>query len=95
MFMLIPAAGVRYTKGAPKTFKRDDLPNLVMREFCENRSTHLFTRPPQLGAVVLKIGTLDDPKQFGSPKMALYTIDKQSFHQIAEGLPTVEPLPAR
>jgi hypothetical protein len=27
--------------------------------------------------------------------MAIYTIDKQPFHQIPEGMPTFERLPAR
>ena len=32
---------------------------------------------------------------FGGPQMAIYTIDKQAFHQIPEGLPTFERLPKR
>ena len=40
-------------------------------------------------------GTLDDPKLFGSPQMAIYTIDKQPFHQVPEGLPTFERMPQR
>jgi len=45
--------------------------------------------------VILKIGTLDDPDLFGGPQMAIYTIDKQAFHQIPEGLPTYEHMPKR
>jgi hypothetical protein len=30
-----------------------------------------------------------------SPQMAIYTIDKQAFHQIPEGLPSFERLPKR
>jgi hypothetical protein len=45
--------------------------------------------------VNLKVGTLDDPALFGSPQMAIYTIDKQDFHAIPEGLPTFERLPKR
>ena len=43
--------------------------------------------------MILKAGTLDDPSQFGMPQMAIYTIDKQTFHQIPDGLPTYERLP--
>ena len=45
--------------------------------------------------MVLKVGTLDDPRQFGGPQMAIYTVDKQDFHHIADGLPTFERLPKR
>jgi len=37
----------------------------------------------------------DDPDLFGGPQMAIYTIDKQAFHQIPEGLPTYEHMPKR
>ncbi len=43
--------------------------------------------------VVVKVSTLDDPQQFGGPRMAIYTIDKQPSHQIPEGLPVFERLP--
>jgi hypothetical protein len=45
------------------------------------------------GAVMLKVGTLDDPSVFGGPQMAIYTIDKQSWHSIPEGIPTFERTP--
>jgi hypothetical protein len=45
--------------------------------------------------VILKVGTLDDPGLFGGPQVAIFTIDKQAFHLIPEGLPTFERLPAR
>ena len=36
-----------------------------------------------------------DLKQFGGPQMAIFTIDKQPFHQIPDGLPTFERMPQR
>lgn len=95
LFMLMPADGFRYTKGEAKKFTRSDLERPVTREFCATCGTHLITRRPGLPLVVLKIGTLDDPAQFGAPRMAIFTIDKQPFHHIADGLPTFERLPAR
>jgi hypothetical protein len=95
LFVLMPAAGFQYSKGAPKTFARSDLERPVTREFCPDCGTHLVTRPQGLPAVVLKVGTLDDPGLFGTPQMAIYTVDKQPFHHIADGLPTFERLPPR
>jgi hypothetical protein len=67
----------------------------VTREFCAERGTHLTTRRPGLPAVNLKVGTFDDPAQYGSPQMAIFTIDKQAFHQIPDGLPSFVRLPKR
>src|ERR1700677_1269496 len=85
----------QYTKGTPKQFSRSDLENAVTREFCAECGTHLATQRPGLPAVILKVGTLDEPSLFGKPQMAIYTIDKQAFHQIPDGLPTFERLPKR
>jgi len=95
MFMLMPQDGFRYTKGTPKQFSRSDLENPVTREFCGECGTHLVTRRPGLPAAIIKVGTLDDPTLYGTPTMAIYTVDKQAFHVIAEGLPTFERLPPR
>ena len=94
MFMLLAPDSFRYTKGAPKQFARSDLEKPVTREFCPNCGTHVATRPNR-PAIVVKVGTLDDPSQFGTPQMAIYTCDKQAFHQIPDGLPTFEKLPTR
>ena len=88
-------AGFHYTKGTPKQFSRSDLENAVTREFCAECGTHLVTRRPDLPAIILKIGTLDDPSLFGVPQMAIFTVDKQAFHQIPEGLRTFERMPPR
>ena len=93
MFVAVPIDGFRYTKGTPKTFSRTDLEHPVTREFCAECGTHITTRPVRMAAVVLKVGTLDDPTQFGTAKMAIYTIDKQPFHQVPEGVPSFERLP--
>lgn len=95
MFVLMPVDGFSYTKGAPKQFTRTDIEGAVTREFCSECGTHLVTRRPGLPAVVLKVGTLDDPGLFGSPQMAIFTVDKQAFHHIPEGMPSFERLPQR
>jgi hypothetical protein len=95
MFVLMPVAGFRYSKGTPKLFARTDLARPVTREFCADCGTHLATRPPGLPAVVVKVGTLDDPRLFAAPQMAIHTLDKQPFHHIPDGLQTFERLPPR
>src|SRR3981189_1204920 len=64
MFLLMPPGGFGYTKGTPKQFTRSDLEGAVTREFCAECGTHLTTRRPGLPAVILKVGTLDDPALF-------------------------------
>ena len=92
--MAFPESGFSYTKGKAKGFKRSDLPSPVTREFCAECGTHLLTRAPALpGAVLLKVGTLDDPSVFGMPQMAIFTGEKQSFHLIPPGIPTFERAP--
>ena len=93
MFLLMPVAGFRYTQGTPKQFKRSDLERAVTREFCAECGTHMVTRVPGLPAVVLKVGSLDEPSTFGGPQMAIYTVDKQAYHHIPDGLQTFERLP--
>lgn len=93
LFLLMPTSGFSYTKGTPKEFKRKDLERAVTREFCAECGTHVVTRPPGYSALVLKVGTLDDPTLFGGPQMAIYTVDRQPFHVIPDGMPSFERLP--
>ena len=92
--MGMPAGGLTYTKGSAKGFQRSDLSNAVTREFCPECGTHLLTRSPGLpGAVMLKVGTFDDPTLFTGPQMVIYTVDKQPFHHVPAGVPTFETRP--
>ncbi|MFL6835903.1 MAG: GFA family protein [Bradyrhizobium sp.] len=95
LFLLMSPDHFQYTRGAPKQFSRSDLEKPVTREFCDECGTHLVTRPRAVPAVVIKVGTLDDPTLFGSPQMAIYTVDKQPFHHVPEGMPAFERLPPR
>ena len=93
MLMAMPIEGFSYTEGEPRSFARSDLETPVTREFCGNCGTHITSRPPGFPAVIVKVGTLDDPALFEGPDMAIFCIDKQSFHAIPEGLPTFERFP--
>ena len=93
MIMAMPREGFRYTRGEPKQFTRSDIENAVTREFCGNCGTAIGTRAPVMpNAMILKVGTMDDPSVF-QPQMAIFTVDKQHFHHIPEGLPAFERLP--
>ena len=95
-FMVMPADKFRYTAGEPKRFTRSDLETPGTREFCGNCGTHLTTRVPRDPAIViLKVGTLDDPKAFGAPQAAIWLDDKQPFHLVPEGVRTFPRFPGR
>lgn len=94
-FALMPRTGFSYTEGTPKRFTRRDIDNPVTREFCEHCGTHMLTRLQGRDEVVLKVGTLDDPSWFDAPKIAIYAVDRQPFHVVAEGVPCFERLPQR
>ena len=92
--MGMPEAGFKYTKGTPKQFRRSDLPTPVTREFCGECGTHILAKSSALpGAMLLKVGTFDDQSVYGGPQMVIFTIDKQAFHHLPEGVPTFERYP--
>lgn len=94
-FMMVPAEAYRYTEGKPSQFTRTDIDDARTRDFCPTCGTHLCTRLPTRPAVVVKVGTLDDPAVYEGPQMAIYTCDMQPFHLIPEGLPTSDKVPQR
>ena len=90
----MPAAGFAYTKGSAKPFQRSDLESPATREFCPDCGTHLVSKAPGLpGAVMLKVGSLDNPAEFGGAQMAIFTVDEQDFHQLPDGVPAFERMP--
>ena len=92
--MGMPEPGFTWVKGSPKQFRRSDLANPVTREFCPDCGTHIAARSSSLpGVVLIKVGTLDDPSVFGGPQMVIFTIDKQAFHHIPDGVPAFERIP--
>lgn len=93
VIVAMPLDGFAYTRGTPKQFTRSDLERPVTREFCPECGTHILTRAKGFPAVILKVGTFDDPKLFGGPEMAIFTIDKQPFHSIPDGIPAFERFP--
>ena len=91
-FIAMPLDGFEYSQGTPDSFKRSDLENPVTREFCSNCGTASGTRAPGFPAMIIKVGTMDDPGMY-EPGVAIFTCDKQSFHNVPEGLPAFEKMP--
>ena len=93
VIMVFAANGFRFTTAEPQAFTRADLPSPVTRLFCPTCGTAVATRTPRRpNSIIVKVGTLDDPSIF-EPQAAIFTIDKQPFHTIPEGLPSFERLP--
>ena len=93
VFMVMAPTALKYTKGAPKSFTRTDIPNAVTREFCENCGTQLVTRAQGGAMLIVKVGGLDDPSVFEGPQMIMYTSEKLPFHTMPPGVPTFEKFP--
>ena len=93
VILIMPLNGFEFVKGIPKTFKRKDIENAVTRLFCENCGTGIGTKNPNRpNSIILKVGTFDDPSIF-KPDIAIFTIDKQKFHYIEDGLKSFERRP--
>jgi hypothetical protein len=92
--MAMPAAGFHYTRGTPKQFARQDLAHPVTREFCADCGTHILGRAPHAvpDVVFVKVGTMDEPARF-KPELAIFTVDRQPFHHIPDGMPAFERTP--
>lgn len=95
LFMLMPSEGFAWTRGEPRRYARPDLEGAVTREFCGDCGAQLTTRRPGLDAVIVKVGALDDPGQFGGPRIAIFTAEKAPFHDIPAGMPAFPGLPGR
>lgn len=94
MFIAMPDANFAYTKGQPSTFQRSDLEQAAIREFCGKCGSPLLTRAPGMpGAVILKVGSMNDPTLYGMPQIAIFTCDQQKFHTIPDGVPSFDKIP--
>lgn len=91
--LMVKTADFRFTKGTAKSFARADLDAPRVRDFCATCGTHLLTKPPGVDFMIIKVGTLDDPKAIGLPKFAIFMCDKQPFHVVADGVPQFDKRP--
>ncbi len=94
LVMVLPLEGFRWVQGEPKSFARDDIDKPVTRLFCVRCGTAIGARSQNRpGSIIIKVGTLDDPSVFKATA-AIFTIDKQPFHHIPDGIPAFERRPA-
>ena len=92
----MPAAGFTYIAGQPSAFTRDDFEGSVTREFCGTCGTHILTKSPRMvGAVLIKVGSLDDQDVFDMPSMAVYCCEKKPYHVVPDGVASFEKFPTR
>ncbi len=89
----VPKSGFIFLQGEPKSFARSDLENPRTRLFCANCGTSLATLSPKFpDAIILKVGTFDDPSVF-EPAFAQYLKDAQPFHHVPDGLQAYRETP--
>lgn len=87
----VPKAEFRITKGEPKLYEDSDTVsgNRVERWFCGNCGSPIYSAlDSNTDMIYLKTGTLDDTSGF-SPQFHAWCDSKQSWVELAEGVPTM------
>ena len=93
VLVIVPLDNFKFVSGKPKTYKRKDIEMAMTRLFCEDCGTAIGTRNPNRpNSIILKVGTFDDPSFFKAD-IAIFTIDKQKFHHIGDGIKSFERKP--
>jgi hypothetical protein len=94
LFMAVDAQGFQFTKGTPRAFNKKDRPGSPTRHFCQVCGVHLTARSELApGAVLVKVGTLDDPGVFEGPQLVTWTSEMQRFHLLPSDVPTHPEFP--
>jgi hypothetical protein len=94
LFMAVDAQTFQFTKGAPRPFNKKEHPWSPTRHFCEICGVHLTARSERApSAVLVKIGTLDDPSVFQGPRLVTWTSEMQKFHLLPPDVPAYAEIP--
>ena len=91
-FHLVSPEGFAWTSGRPRSYAHAGCTAPVTRFFCGTCGTHVLTQRPDQSALVLKVGTLDDPSVF-RPRVAICVDEAQPFHTIAADVAQFEGIP--
>ena len=90
---IAPTAGFKVTKGTPKRYvSTGDSGGDVVRNFCPDCGTSLFTELTNSSITPVKLGALDDPSSY-APGMHFYVSEAQPWHHITPGVPTFPKAP--
>ena len=92
--MLMVPSALTWTGAQPATFTHAGMPKPITRSFCDRCRTRIVTRRQDHTALVLKVGTLDDPSGL-KPTAAICFDEAQPFHTVAKGIPTYKGSPRR
>lgn len=94
LFMAVEAQGFQFTKGVPKSYNKNDRPGSPTRQFCETCGVQLTARSELgPGAILVKIGTLDNPGVFEGPELVTWTSEMQNFHLLPADVPAHPEFP--
>ena len=91
-FQLVMPESFEWVSGQPRSYTKIALADPVTRFFCGDCGTHVLTRRSDQRALVLKVGTLDDPSYF-RPRVAICMDEAQPFHTVADGVATFDGIP--
>jgi hypothetical protein len=92
--MAVGAQGFQFTKGNPGSFNKKDRHGSPTRHFCQICGVHLTARSELApGAVLIKVGTLDDPSVFEGPQLVTWTSEMQKFHLLPPNVPAYPEMP--
>jgi hypothetical protein len=95
-FMAVEAQTFQFTKGSPRSFNKQDRRGAPTRHFCEACGVHLTARSDLApSAVLIKVGTLDDPSVFEGPQLVTWTSEMQKFHLLPPDVPAHPEFPRR
>jgi hypothetical protein len=90
----VDAQTFQFTRGNPRSFNKRDTPWSPTRHFCEHCGVHLTARSERApGAVLVKVGTLDEPSVFPGPQMVTWTSEMQKFHLLPPDVPAYPEIP--
>jgi hypothetical protein len=92
--MAVNASTMEFTKGVPESFNKQDRPWSPTRHFCKKCGVHLTARSERApSAVLIKVGTLDDPSLFEGPQVVTWTSEMQKFHLLPPDVPSHPEFP--
>ena len=96
LFMVVGATNFEFTQGEPRSYSSGRRPASPTRHFCGRCGIHLVARSAVAAdAVLIKIGTLDDPGLYDGPELVVWTSEMQKFNLLPSGVTAFAEVPGR